>query len=97
MVEKILHLHNAEHLLFHRAAEDVSSFFLSKLLKFEATRVEKYLMEIVTKADETHYLSPIDQAEVEKLCKKVSRAEVFYPTVSIPNKKFGKFGKICFS
>lgn len=57
--KRVLHLHNAEHVLFARAAEHLPR--LSALLAtVEAHRVQRYLQRACQQADEVHLLSSAD-------------------------------------
>lgn len=58
-VPRILHLHNAEHLLFSRAAERMSGL-TALAAKLEGWRAKRYLAKICAEANEVHYLSGED-------------------------------------
>lgn len=57
---RVLHLHNAEHVLFSRAAEHLSGI-AAALASIEAHRVRGYLKQICFEADEIHLLSEADE------------------------------------
>lgn len=58
--KRILHLHNAEHVLFARAAAHLPKVS-GMLAGIEATRVRNYLQQICGEADEVHLLSLADE------------------------------------
>lgn len=58
--KRVLHLHNAEHLLFLRAADRLNGP-TRRVAQFEAGRCKRYLRRICAEADEVHYLSGSDQ------------------------------------
>ncbi|MCA1248833.1 glycosyltransferase [Massilia sp. MS-15] len=89
-VRTILHLHNAEHLLFARAAE--TQRMPTKLaLLLEERRVATYLRQACAEADEVHYLSSADLEEVRKIGS-TKCGLVFNPSVNIEERRYGRYG-----
>lgn len=88
---RVLHLHNAEHLLFERAAVQAKGA-IRWALQIESARVRHYLRGICSEADEVHYLSHADTAEMARICTRHSPTQVFLPTVDVQNGRFGQYG-----
>lgn len=88
---RILQLHNAEHLLFSRAAER-ASFPLRQMLNHEAHRSADYLRGICTEADEVHFISRTDADEVMALGGVPTVTHSFLPWVPVDDDEFGQFG-----
>lgn len=89
---RILQLHNAEHLLFSRAAKS-TSFPLRQVLSIEARRAEHYLSSICKEADEIHFLSNADANEVLGLGQITQPSRVFLPWVPLDERSYGTFGR----
>jgi glycosyltransferase involved in cell wall biosynthesis len=87
---KVLSLHNAEHLLFARAAEN-HRFPVNQMLALEANRVKAYLRRATSEADEVHYLSAADELEARKTGCAVTD-KIFYPGVPVEPDSYGQFG-----
>lgn len=87
---RVLHLHNAEHMLFARAAEK-QKMPLKLPVALEAHRVAAYLKRACAEADEVHYLSSADQEEVRKIGD-LKEGLVFNPNVEIESQRYGRFG-----
>ena len=86
---RILHLHNAEHLLFSRAKEGKSAL-LRGVLSWEASRAAAFLVKIAAACDETHFLSPVDQAALIKLGVRENTTRAFFPAVDVHAEEFCK-------
>jgi polysaccharide biosynthesis protein PslH len=89
---RILQLHNAEHLLFSRAAKQ-ASFPLRQVLGIEACRAKDYLRSICQEADEIHFLSDADAHEVRGLGDITQPSNVFLPWVPLDEGSYGMFGR----
>lgn len=89
---RILQLHNAEHLLFSRAAKQ-ASFPLRQVLGIEARRAKDYLRSICQEADEIHFLSDADAHEVHGLGDITQPSNVFLPWVPLDEGSYGMFGR----
>lgn len=79
-IPRILNLHNAEHLIFERAAHSHAGI-MKTLLNFEASRVRQYLKEIGQKAVAVHAISEIDRQELAALGIPASRITAILPCV----------------
>jgi polysaccharide biosynthesis protein PslH len=89
--KRVLHLHNAEHLLFSRAAQNYP-FFVRLALTVEAKRVASYLRRVCAQSDEVHYLSESDRLESRAIgCNTYDH--VFHPSVAIQSLRHGCFGE----
>jgi glycosyltransferase involved in cell wall biosynthesis len=88
--KKILHLHNAEHMLFARAAE-TQRMPVKLALILEARKVAAYLRRICQQADEVHYLSEADQDEIKKVGYR-QNGLVFPPSVQVEERRYGRYG-----
>lgn len=86
----VLHLHNAEHMLFARAAEK-QKMPVKLALIIEAYRSASYLRRACHEADEVHYLSSADLDEMNKVGS-ARKSLVFNPTVEVEPRRFGTFG-----
>lgn len=75
---KILHLHNAEHLLFKRAAARMGGA-VKYIAIVEAGRARRYLAQVCQEADEVHYLSNQDRVLSENDSIKGRVTRVFPP------------------
>jgi glycosyltransferase involved in cell wall biosynthesis len=80
---RVLHLHNAEHLQFTRAAETLTGATRVAAL-MEAGRAARYLKRIVAAADELHLLSPDDQLELARAGIAKPGTRVFLPAAEEP-------------
>lgn len=89
---RVLQLHNAEHLLFSRAAER-ASFPIRQVLGIEAHRSARYLRSICQEANEIHFISHTDAKEVLKLGGITCPTEAFLPWVPVNDGDFGQFGR----
>lgn len=89
---RILQLHNAEHLLFSRAAKQ-ASFPLRQVLGIEARRAKDYLRAICQEPDEMHFLSDADAREVCGLGDIAQTSRVFLPWVPLDPGTYGMFGR----
>ncbi len=89
---RVLHLHNAEHKLFERAAEG-RNVLLRLALLCEAQRVASFLKRACNAVDEVHYLSEIDQTLVSNLGLRGVKEHVFFPSVALAENSSGNFGK----
>jgi glycosyltransferase involved in cell wall biosynthesis len=88
--KKVLHLHNAEHMLFARAAEKQKGMVKAALL-LEKFRSAVYLKRACREADEVHFLSAADQEEIGKIGE-IGKSLVFNPAVDVEPCRFGVFG-----
>ncbi|MFT7721733.1 MAG: glycosyltransferase family 4 protein [Roseateles sp.] len=88
---RVLHLHNAEHLIYARAAER-ARLPLRQVLGIEARRSGQYLRAICQEADEIHFISRTDADEVLKLGGITRPIEIFLPNVPLEAGEFGRFG-----
>lgn len=87
---RILHLHNAEHLLFARAAETAPPL-VKQVLRLEARRVRRYLRGICAAVDEVHFLSPADAMEMSRSGITARQSLVFPPSVKLQSGNFGRY------
>ncbi len=81
--KRVLHLHNAEHLLFLRAADRLSGL-TRRVAQVEAGRCKRYLSRICAEADEVHYLSVNDQQLSEADGIRARSTLVFPPACDTP-------------
>jgi glycosyltransferase involved in cell wall biosynthesis len=88
--KKVLHLHNAEHMLFARAAEK-QKMPVKLALVLETHRSAVYLRRACKEADEVHFLSSADREEINKIGG-AGRSLVFNPAVTVESRRFGTFG-----
>lgn len=79
---RLLNLHNAEHLIFQRAAETYRGI-LKPLLRLEASRVRRYLRHIGLKADAVHSISEADRQELIAIGIPASRITSILPCVDV--------------
>ncbi len=86
---RVLHLHNAEHKLFSRAADHLL-WPVSWVARLEAERVRLYLTRIFEEANEVHLLSHDDECELKASRIFCSQTLVFPPSASIPTKRHAK-------
>lgn len=86
---RVLHLHNAEHLLFSRVAERLpaAQAFAARL---EAIRARRYLARICREATEVHYLSGQDQSLSEADGIVSAQTSVFPPRCETPPARAGE-------
>jgi glycosyltransferase involved in cell wall biosynthesis len=89
---KVLHLHNAEHLLFERAAVQ-SSGPRRWVLHIEARRTRKYLASIAKQTHEIHCLSGDDEIELKTVCQPSTVFHTFLPSTDITPQRDGTFCK----
>lgn len=88
---RVLNLHNAEHLLFVRAAER-ARFPMRQVLEAEGRRSAAYLRDICCSADELHFISHADMDEVMQLGGITTPSRVFLPWVPVDDGDYGRFG-----
>lgn len=88
---RILSLHNAEHLIFQRAAKMHRSI-LKPLLYFEAFRVRRYLRNIGLRAAAVHSISEADRQELITIGIPESRITSILPCVDASTNTAGKPG-----
>jgi glycosyltransferase involved in cell wall biosynthesis len=88
---RVLNLHNAEHLLFVRAAER-ARFPVRQVLAAEGRRSAVYLRDICRSADELHFISRTDRDEVMRLGGIHTRSHAFLPWVPVDEGAYGRFG-----
>jgi glycosyltransferase involved in cell wall biosynthesis len=86
----VLHLHNAEHMLFARAAEKQKGAVKVALL-LEKYRSAIYLKRACREADEVHYLSSADEEEIGKIGG-ARKSLIFNPAVEVEPRRYGSFG-----
>jgi len=88
---RVLNLHNAEHVLFVRAAER-ARFPMRQVLQSEGRRSAAYLRDICRSADELHFISHTDMDEVMRLGGIETRSRAFLPWVPVDDGSYGRFG-----
>lgn len=94
---RILSLHNAEHLIFQRAAK-MHRGILKPLLYFESLRVRRYIRSIGQKAAAVHSISEADRQELITIGIPESRITSILPCVDVGNKTTGKpDGRVLFA
>lgn len=94
--KKVLHLHNAEHMLFARAAGK-QRLAVKLALFLEKHRVAAYLKSACRDADEVHYLSAADRDEVQKIGL-AGNSLIFPPSTLVEERRYGKYaGNLLFA
>lgn len=88
---RLLNLHNAEHMIFERAA-DTHRGILKPLLRLEAFRVRRYLRHIGMKADAIHSISEADRHELIAIGLPASRITSILPCVDVTAGTTGRPG-----
>lgn len=94
---RILNLHNAEHLIFERAAQNYKGI-MRGALQLEAFRVRRYLRQIGAIADTIHAISETDRSELSAIGIQESRITAILPCVDSSITPAGKpHGRILFA
>ncbi|MFG6441704.1 glycosyltransferase family 4 protein [Roseateles sp. LKC17W] len=88
---RLLNLHNAEHLIFQRAAE-AHQGALKYLLSLEAKRVRRYVRRIGVQADAVHSISEADRQELIATGIPASNITAILPCVNAGTASSGRPG-----